>query len=141
EIERSGLSADVHLMGDVPPEEMPALYRLSDVVLIPSVPDEGVVEATSIAALEGMASGCVVIASDLGGLREIVSHGETGLLVSPGDPDAIARAILAVLEDAPLAARIGSAGRRRAVAHHATGAAAARFEEVYAEAAARIRAD
>ena len=68
------------------------------------------------AILEAMACGLPVVATAVGGTPEAVSHGVTGLLVPPGDPEALAGAAGAVLEDAALAARFGQAGRARAEA-------------------------
>jgi glycosyltransferase involved in cell wall biosynthesis len=62
-----------------------------------------------------MASGKPVIACDTGGVPEVVLHGETGLLVRPHDLDAIERALATLADDAGLRARLGQAGRRRAV--------------------------
>lgn len=65
--------------------EMASLVSQARAVIIPSVPVEGVVEATSIAALEAMSCGVPVFASRLGGLKEIISDGETGFLFEPGN--------------------------------------------------------
>lgn len=72
------------------------LMRQADVIVVPSVPAHGVVEATSIAALEGMALGKPVVASAIGGLVELIQSGQTGLLVPPGDARALARAVLSL---------------------------------------------
>jgi glycosyltransferase involved in cell wall biosynthesis len=56
-----------------------------------------------------------VIAAAIGGLGELVRHGETGLLVAPGEVAPLARAIVELASDLPRAARMGEAGRRRAL--------------------------
>jgi len=112
------LESSVRLLGDVPHDEMPSLYRAVDVTLIPSVRSAGVVEATSIAALESMASGVPVIASAVGGLTEIIAHGQTGLLVPERDPVAIAEAILLLVHDQELRQRIVVEARRIVTEHH-----------------------
>src|SRR5262249_27630896 len=71
----------------------------------------------SRSTLEAMASGCVVLASDTEPHREILTHGETGLLVAPGDDGAMARQALAVLDDPaayrPMGAAAADLVRRR----------------------------
>lgn len=71
-------------------------------------------EAFGMAALEPMSRGVPVIASEVGGLPEVVVHDETGRLVPPGDPDALARAIDGLLEDPDERSRLGREGRARA---------------------------
>jgi glycosyltransferase involved in cell wall biosynthesis len=65
--------------------------------------------------LEAMAAGLPVIASNVGGIPELVADGVSGVLVPPGDPDALAEAIEALLENPALALELGAAGRRRVV--------------------------
>ena len=68
-------------------------------------------ESQGIAILEAMAAGRPVVASDVGGVRDAVRDGETGLLVPPSDPEALAAAILRLARDSALAARLASAAR------------------------------
>ena len=65
--------------------------------------------------IEAMAMGVPVVASDAGGVREIVEHGKTGLLVPPGDVDALAEAVLELLSNPGKARDMGGAGHERAV--------------------------
>ena len=83
-------------------------------------------------AMEAMATGKPVIAAKIGGLPEIVEDGQTGILVAPGDPDALRAAIERLLEDRALAARMGSAGRERVKAFHAS-AVVGQIEALYRE--------
>ncbi len=71
-------------------------------------------EGMPISVLEAMASGLPVVASAVGGLHEVVVEGETGTLVPPGDPAALARALEPLIREAALRARIGAQGRARA---------------------------
>jgi glycosyltransferase involved in cell wall biosynthesis len=64
--------------------------------------------------IEAMAAGLPVVASDVGGLRELVRDGETGTLVPPGDPAVLANALRPLVADRELRRRYGSAGRQRA---------------------------
>ena len=70
-----------------------------------------------MSVLEAMAAGLPVVASDVGGVAEAVADGETGLLVAPGDVDALAGALERLLADAALRRAMGSAGRARAASH------------------------
>jgi glycosyltransferase involved in cell wall biosynthesis len=63
--------------------------------------------------IEAMATGAVVVATDVGGCRELIASGETGVLVPPGNPEAVADALLGVLADPERAARQAVAARRR----------------------------
>jgi glycosyltransferase involved in cell wall biosynthesis len=76
------------------------------VVVVPSW-DEGF----SLVTIEALAAGCVVIASDVGGIREILTDGTTGMLVKPRDVNALANRLLWVLSDAPLRKRLSAAGQ------------------------------
>src|SRR6478672_966620 len=71
-------------------------------------------EPLGIVNLEAMACGTAVAASRVGGIPEVVADGETGLLVPPNDPAALAEAVARVGADPSLRARLGAAGRRRA---------------------------
>jgi len=112
------LEDSIRLLGAVPHSEMPSLYRAADVTLIPSVSSAGVVEATSIAALESMSSGVPVIASAIGGLTEIIAHLHTGLLIPEKDPLAIAEAILLLVHDQQLQNRMVIEARQFIAEHH-----------------------
>jgi glycogen(starch) synthase len=117
-IRQHRMQSSIRLLGDVPHDEMPSLYRAADVTLIPSVSSGGVVEATSIAALESMASGVPVIASAIGGLAEIITHRRTGFLVPEGDSLAIAEAILLLIRNQELRKRIVIRARQFVTEHH-----------------------
>jgi len=108
---RLGVEGRLRLLGSLPRGMVLALMEKAWAVGVPSVPEGGVVEATSIAAQEAMALGAPVVASDLGGLRELIRHGENGLLHPPGDPEGLAQALLA-LEDEGLRERLREEGMR-----------------------------
>ena len=88
-IKLNDLKSSVLFLGDVSLDIMLKLYNLTDYVIIPSIMSEGMVEASSLSAIEAMACKKVVIASNVGGLKEIVIDGETGILVPQKDPEAI----------------------------------------------------
>ena len=74
-------------------------------------------ESFGIAAVEAMAMGLPVVASRVGGLAEIVEDGRTGFLVKPGDAVELAGAVRRLMDSPDMRARMGQAGRRRAVEH------------------------
>lgn len=89
--------------------DVPQLLAASDVVVFPSI-----VPHFARPLIEAAAMAKPVVASDLGGPRELVVHGSTGLLVVPNDPDVLANALAEVLQDPQSAARMGAAGFERA---------------------------
>jgi glycosyltransferase involved in cell wall biosynthesis len=102
-----GLTDYVELVGFA--TDPVALVAGSDLILVPSLK-----EGLGLAAIEAMAMERPVIASRVGGLPEVVEDGKTGLLVPPGDPSALAVAILDLLNDPARAQRMGQAARQRA---------------------------
>ena len=88
-------------------------------------------EATSLFALEAMACGKAVVASNIGGLKSLIQDGETGLLTEPANVAALASAIVTLLLDQRMAARLGSAARRHVVAEHSWVRVAQRVSAVY----------
>jgi starch synthase len=84
------------------------LYNEATVFACPSI-----YEPFGIINLEAMACETPVVAAAVGGIKEVVVDGETGLLVPPADPPKLARALTKVLEDPALAAKMGRAGRAR----------------------------
>ena len=111
-------------VGFVPPGELGAYYERAAVVAAPSLR-----EGYGVAAREAMAWGRPVVASAVGGLTDAVEDGATGLLVPPGDVQALRAAIERLLRDPELRRRLGTAGRERAPRFDA---AADALVEVYA---------
>jgi glycosyltransferase involved in cell wall biosynthesis len=128
-----GLEPTVHWLGDVPSGRMAELCRRADVVVVPSVPSLGVVEATSIAALEAQACARPVVASAIGGLPEIIEHERTGVLVPASDPEALAKALLSLVSDPERASRIGMAAAEQVRLHRSHVAGARSYAEFYEE--------
>jgi glycosyltransferase involved in cell wall biosynthesis len=86
-------------------EDVENVYGAADVIAVPSTSPDPLPGA----AVEAAAAGCPVVASAHGGLPEIIRDGITGRLITPGDPGALARAVVELLEDPALAARLGGA--------------------------------
>lgn len=109
---RDGMEERVQLLGEVPDAQLPALYRAAGVLVLPSLDRS---EAFGMVQVEAFAAGTPVVASNLPtGVSWVNRHGETGLLVPPGDAGALARAIDEILGDPAGAKRMGEAARRRA---------------------------
>jgi glycosyltransferase involved in cell wall biosynthesis len=102
------LQDSVIFAGNQNNDDLPAFYADADIVAIPSL-----MEATSIAGLEAMASACAVVATNVGGLPEIIDDGVTGLLVPPRDPKALSAAIMRLIENSDLRQQLGQAARAR----------------------------
>jgi glycosyltransferase involved in cell wall biosynthesis len=90
-------------------------------------------EGSPLAVIEYMAAGAPIVASAVGGVPEIVRDGEECLLVEPGDPRALARAIARLLDDRELAHRLGSAARERQRERYDIDAVVRRLEDIYME--------
>jgi glycosyltransferase involved in cell wall biosynthesis len=110
-ITRLSLGDTVRCVSGISDRELATLYGEAQVAVVPSL-----YEGFSLPAVEAMACGVPVVATTGGALPEVVGNdGETGLLVAPDDPGALAAAIGRLLDDAELRARLGAAGRERAL--------------------------
>jgi glycosyltransferase involved in cell wall biosynthesis len=99
-------------------DDVPGVIKAFNVLVVPSVvlkKDGGeITEGFGRAAVEAMAVEVPVVASNIGGLKEIVEDKVSGILVNPGNPRAIAEAVLSILTDESKARRLGEAGKKRA---------------------------
>jgi glycosyltransferase involved in cell wall biosynthesis len=132
EARRLGLEGRVVFAGvrqDVP-ELLPGLDALAF---------SSVREGLSMAMLEAMAAGVPVIATDVGGTPELITHGVTGLLVPPGRPESLADALVALLEDAAGAAAIRQAARRCVEDRFSLDRMTAAYQALYGETPRRGR--
>lgn len=92
-----GASDRVVFRGFARQEELPEIYRGFDVLAVPSLPQPGLLEQFCRVAVEAMASGVPVVASDIGALPEVV--GDAGVLVPPGDPSALGAALQGLADE------------------------------------------
>ena len=127
QIRRRGVADVVQLAGfhaDVWP-----VFEAADIVCMPSK-SEGMPNVL----LEAMATGCPVVATNVGGVPEAISSGENGLLVEPKDAAALASALASLIDDAPMAQRLARAARRtveqRFLARDVVGRYAALYERL-----------
>lgn len=128
---------EVRFLGAVSDADLLELYRNTAVMVLPSVTETcygkrvAISELLGLSVLEAMACGAPVVASRLGGLREVVRHGETGFLVEPGDVDDLRRRLEELLGDPALVARLGNNGHQLAVEQFTWDACARRCLEAY----------
>lgn len=123
----AGLAARVRFLGLR--HDVPAVLAGVDVLALTSR-----WEGLPNVVIEAMATGAVAVATDVGGCRELIDPGETGVLVAPGEPAAVARAVLQVLNSTELATRLASAARRRIESEFTVEAMVRKTSAVYADA-------
>jgi glycosyltransferase involved in cell wall biosynthesis len=122
-----GLGHRVRFVHGLSQDELAALIASAEIGCVPSL-----YEGFSFPAIEAMASGCALVASDAGALPEVVgTDGGSGLLVPAGDSGALTVALDKLLADPELRARMGEAGRRRVAERYSWRAIGARTAEVY----------
>jgi glycosyltransferase involved in cell wall biosynthesis len=106
--------------------DIPRILPVLDVFVLPSL-----YEGFGIAILEAMAAGKPVVATTVGGIPEFVVQGETGLLVEPGNAEALVEAIGCLLSDRERARQMGIRGRERVLAGYQISTVVRRHEQVY----------
>ncbi len=129
DLEQHGLGNRFRLLGFR--RDIPDLLAAADIFCLTSRR-----EGMPVSILEAMAGGRPVVATDVGGVRELVVDGETGLIVPPGDPEALAHALAELLADPERRARLGAAGQTRARSRHTIERAAEATTRVYNQALA-----
>jgi glycosyltransferase involved in cell wall biosynthesis len=120
------LSKHVRFLGER--DDVPALLARADLFVLPTTGREGL----GLAALEAMAAGLPVIASNIGGLPEVVRNGRTGYVVPPGDCDALERAIFDLLANRDQARAMGREGRQRVEQQFSAAGMVRSIEQLYA---------
>ncbi len=121
-----GIAGAVHFLGDR--ADVPLLLEGLDVFVMPSR-EEGMPNAV----LEAMAVGLPIAATSAGGTPELIEHGRSGLLVTPGDVAGIAESIISLVADRARATALAAEARARASASFTIGAAVRRTEALYEE--------
>jgi glycosyltransferase involved in cell wall biosynthesis len=129
-VQQAGLSQVVRFLGAR--TDVPAILRQSEVCVVPSY-----WESFGNVLLEAMAVGTPVVSTGVGGIPEIITDRENGLLVPPRDPSALAEAIERLLDDSPLRERIRIKAQRRVAEHFDVRRMVAEYEAWYAALLAR----
>lgn len=132
-LEKRRLKNNFVFLGDVNESVLPALYNCADVFVLPSIQ-----EGQGIALLEAQATAKPVVAFKVGGVREAVLDGDTGLLMKPGSHE-LADAVMKLLRNESLRETMGSRGRRFVVDNFSWDACAQRMLRVYQEALESVR--
>lgn len=125
---RLGFRKNVKFLGHIPYDKMPTAYRSCDLYVLPSL-----MESFGLTVAEAMACGKPVIATNVGGISEIVQQRKTGILVRPGDIEGLAEAMIELLSDSRLASRYGKEGRGIVTEKFTWEAVAKRVLQVYEE--------
>jgi glycosyltransferase involved in cell wall biosynthesis len=124
-----GIERRTRFLGHVAHDRLDDAFTSAWVQAVPSLWDE----PFGLVAPEAMMRGTAVVASRAGGPAESVVHGETGLLVPGGNPEALADALAHILSSRDTAEAMGAAGRRRALRHYQESACVDAFLEIYEE--------
>jgi glycosyltransferase involved in cell wall biosynthesis len=133
----AGVATAVEFRGRVSDDDLRRAYANADVFVLPSVLDARQdTEGLGVVLLEAMNYGVPVIASDIGGITDIVQHERTGLLVKPGDENALAEALIRILSNADLSRSLGAAAQRRVSEEFSWDSIVDRWEDVYRRAVA-----
>jgi glycosyltransferase involved in cell wall biosynthesis len=130
-INENHLENKVFLLGDISNEEITDLYSLADIVVIPSITINGLQEATSLSAIEAMSCGLPVVASNIGGLKELIVTGETGILVNEKNAFEIADQCMELLDNENNSKDIAKNARSFIVKNNSHINAAAKFYQIY----------
>jgi PEP-CTERM/exosortase A-associated glycosyltransferase len=136
---RLGIADKLIFTGRVPHEEVSRYYSLIDLLAFPRKSMRLTETVTPLKPLEAMAQGRLLVASDVGGHRELITDGVTGFLFAPNDPVALAHAVRSVLEVRGRWDAIRSAGREFVERERNWRASVARYQRVYTAARERIR--
>jgi PEP-CTERM/exosortase A-associated glycosyltransferase len=129
---KAGIAGKVVFAGRVPHERVQDYYNLVDVFVYPRESTRVTELVTPLKPLEAMAQGRAVVASDVGGHRELIREGETGLLFRAGDPDSLADTVLGMLQHPELAAAMRVSARRFVETERTWTASVGRYADVYA---------
>jgi len=121
-----GVSSRIRWHGQVNQSELPRFYQSASALVVPSA-DEGL----GLVAVEALLCETPVVAFDSGGLRDVIQHDKTGLLVKPGDRAALAAALDGLLARNGRGSDLGRAGRLYALSAFAPESAARRYAEIY----------
>jgi glycosyltransferase involved in cell wall biosynthesis len=125
-----GVAERVHLLGRR--NDIPDLLKAFDMFVLPSES-----EAHPLSLCEAMATGLPSVASDVGGVPEVIENGRSGLLVPPGDIDALAKAVKDLIESRDLRERLGTQARERVRQEYSTERMLERYSDLYEEVLAK----
>jgi glycosyltransferase involved in cell wall biosynthesis len=126
--ERLQIGDAVEFLGSVSNDRLPAVLHRADLAVLPfCTADDGDAEGLGLVTVEAMGAGIPVIVGDVAAVHDVITHGETGWIVPARNPAALADAIVRLLEDPALAARLAGKGRRYAAQTFDWSVVAARY--------------
>jgi PEP-CTERM/exosortase A-associated glycosyltransferase len=126
-----GVGEAVLMTGQVVHSDVPRYYALMNICVYPRLPSRALDLTTPLKPLEAMAQGKLVVASDVGGNRELIVDGETGVLFRAGDTESLADAIVEVLDNWTMTDTLRRAARKYVEAERGWPQLVARYEDVY----------
>jgi PEP-CTERM/exosortase A-associated glycosyltransferase len=132
-----GLQSQVIMPGRVPHERVAGVYAMVDILAYPRYRMRLTDLVTPLKPLEAMAMGKALVASDVGGNKELIRHEETGLLFAAGSKDGLTAALRALLDDADLQDKIRNTGKDWVREHHTWKKTTTPYVKVYKEVSAK----
>ncbi|MBI3772195.1 MAG: glycosyltransferase, exosortase A system-associated [Gammaproteobacteria bacterium] len=126
-----GLQDKVLFVGRIPHDQVQAYYNLVDIFVYPRLPMRLTNLVTPLKPLEAMAQGSLIVASDVGGHKELIQDGITGRLFKAGDKESLAQTVIAFLNDSASWAAYRQAGRRYVEAERNWSVSVSRYAPVY----------
>ena len=130
-IKKLNLGNRVEFKGALPKNELVDHYNLADVVVMPSLAGKAGTEGQGLVLLEAMACGKAVVGADIGGIKDIITDGENGLLVKQKDSKELANKIVNLIKDSKLRKRIEKNGKKLAVKNYSWCSIVKQFEMTY----------
>lgn len=134
QVQKLGIQESVIFPGRIPHQEVPAVYALVDVLVYPRFSMRLTELVTPLKPLEAMAMCKPLIASDIGGHRELIQNGATGILAKPGNVNELVGALELLLDDAALRARLAMQGYEWVRANHSWQRTLSVYADIYAKA-------
>ncbi len=127
-----GIEAQTQFLGALANDRLPAILNRHAIAVVPSVvASSGDQEGLGLVTIEAMGCGCAVIASDLPAIRDVVEHGENGLLAEVGNPVALAEALERLVSDDSLRLSLAARGRELALERFDWSIATGRYRKLY----------
>lgn len=130
-IYENGLENYVIMLGDIDNDRITEYYNLTDIAVVPSITVNGLQEATSLSALEAMSCELVVIASNIGGLKEIIDNEKSGILFEEKNFKSLSEKILDVFMNKDKKIFISKNARDYVVKNNSISSTAKNFEEIF----------
>jgi glycosyltransferase involved in cell wall biosynthesis len=137
--EELGLSNNIVFTGRVPHDEVGDYYQLIDILIYPRISGRLTELVTPLKPLEAMAQERIILASDVGGHKELIEDGKTGYLFRAGDAEDLARRLLSILDHREDWPRIRASGRELIERERSWRSVVARYQDVYARALEKSR--